>query len=91
MNPLEKKLYLLSRLKEGSEIKLYITTIIGLGLRLGEIFTVKRLLNGSPINVIIESNDTGLLQQVGLAEIESIMSKPTVPNQYKQTIAELVR
>ena len=90
MNPLEKKLYLLSRLKEESEIKLYTTTIIGLGLRLGETFTVKRLLNKSPISVIIESNDTGLLQQVGLAEIESVTTKPTIPNQYKQTIAELV-
>lgn len=92
MNSLEKKLYLLSRLKEGVGVKLATATSIGLGLKLEEIHTVRRILEeGSPITIIIESNDSGLLNDVRISEIESIITKPIVPNHYKQRIVEIVR
>lgn len=87
---LKQKLYLLNRLKEGVEVKLATATTLGLGLKLGEVHTAKRLTEGSPITVIVESNDSGQLNEVRLSEIESIVTKPTVPNHYKQKIAEIV-
>lgn len=67
-------------------------TSIGLGLKLEEIHTVRRILEeGSPITIIIESNDSGLLNDVRISEIESIITKPIVPNHYKQRIVEIVR
>jgi len=87
---LKQKLHLLVRLKEGVEVKLATATTLGLGLKLGEVHTVQRILEGSPITIIIESNDSGQLNEVRISEIESIITKPIVPNHYKQRIAEIV-
>jgi hypothetical protein len=86
---LEQKLYFLNRLKEGSEVELLSRTFPDIKLR-EETYTVKQLINGSPITIGVEGNITGTIEEVRLSDIRRIIPKTEIPDHYKQKIAEIV-